>query len=71
MNQQTYQLKESDESNLYALVEILDVRPQVLTRITREDHQPSNHYIDYFCPFCQISKGDNPCINCYSLFCPK
>jgi hypothetical protein len=71
MYQQAYQLKETDESKFYALLEILDIKPHILTQTTREDYEPSNHYLDYFCPFCQISKGDNPCINCHSLFCHK
>jgi len=69
MYQQADQLRESDESNLYAILEILDMKPQILIQITPEDYEPSNHYHDYSCPFCQASTEDNPCINCYSLFC--
>jgi hypothetical protein len=71
MCQQAYQLRESDESKFYAILEILDIKPDFLTQMTTEDYEPSNHYLDYSCPFCQASCEDNPCINCSSLFCHK
>jgi hypothetical protein len=70
MYEQAYQLKESDESKLYAIIEILDVSPEILEQTTEEDNEPSNRYLDYFCPFCRLSHADNPCISCSSLFCP-
>lgn len=69
MCQQAYQLRETDETKLYAILEILDIIPQILIQRTQEDYEPSNHYLDYSCPFCQASTEDNPCINCASLFC--
>jgi len=71
MYPQAYQLKESDESKFYAILEVLDAESPVTARATTEDNEPSNHYLDYFCPFCRASENESSCISCSSLFCHK
>jgi len=69
MDKQAYQLRESDESKLYAMLEILDMKSPLLAHRTKGDYEPGNQFLNYSCPLCQKSDEDNPCIDCYSLFC--
>lgn len=66
---QAYPLKESEENNLYTILEVLEVWPEFLGETIEKEDDPSSELLDRHCPFCGAGNADTTlCIERLSLF---